>query len=335
MTQTAPFTLLSTDEPSTIESAIKRLGLFEDDEQIERVERAGEGNMNLVLRIVTDRRRFVLKQSRPWVEKYPQIPAPADRLLAEVDFYERVEPYEELAASMPKLLCSDAEQRLLAVEDLGQAADYSDLYHSRDVEAFPLDEAVTWLAHLHAVVLEPPTDQIGNDELRKLNYAHIFDIPFHTPSAIPLDSVCDGLDSFAVSYRENPRLLAAAEELGNSYLGRGSTLLHGDFYPGSWLRTDAGLRIIDPEFCFAGPREFDLGVLAAHRMFVGGGEDSCDLVARTYESASDTDVNTQLLQQFTGIELIRRLIGVAQLPLNATLAERQRWLAFARTLVCE
>ncbi|MEO1526113.1 MAG: phosphotransferase [Planctomycetota bacterium] len=333
MTQTAPFTLIGTDEPATIESAARKLGLLDSGEQVLGVERAGEGNMNLVLRIETDRRRFILKQSRPWVEKYPQIAAPADRLLAEVDFYERVEPYDELAASMPKLLRSEGSQRLMALEDLGEASDYADLYETRDLDAFPLQEATAWLAKLHAVVLEPPTDEIGNYELRKLNHAHIFEIPFQTPSAIPLDSVCEGLESVAAEFRQHPLLQTDAEALGKKYLGRGPTLLHGDFYPGSWLRTEAGLRIIDPEFCFAGPREFDLGVLAAHRILVGGNEDSLELVRRTYETSGGTTVEMDLLKQFAGIELIRRLIGVAQLPLNAPLNERTRMLEMGGTLL--
>ncbi|MEL6104833.1 MAG: phosphotransferase [Planctomycetota bacterium] len=333
MTRTAPFTLISVDDPETIEVASARLGLFHPDEKLLQMERAGEGNMNLVLRVVTDRRHFILKQSRPWVEKYPQIAAPADRLLAEVDFYERIEPYEELAASMPRLLCADPSQRLMALEDLGEASDYSELYETRDLDAFPLREAVSWLAKLHAVVLEPPTDSIGNLDLRKLNHAHIFDIPFHTPSAIRLDGVCEGLDAVAIEFREDQSLQATAEQLGQTYLGRGTTLLHGDFYPGSWLRTDSGLRVIDPEFCFAGPPEFDLGILAAHRILVGGDQGSCELVRDTYRDAGGASIDEGLLKNFAGIELIRRLIGVAQLPLRATLEQRRRMLELGAALL--
>lgn len=40
---------------------------------------AGEGNMNCTLRVTTRERTFILKQSRPWVEKYPEIPAIASQ----------------------------------------------------------------------------------------------------------------------------------------------------------------------------------------------------------------------------------------------------------------
>ena len=40
------------------------------------------------LRVQTAERSFILKQSRPWVEKYPAIPAPEERVLVEAAFYE-------------------------------------------------------------------------------------------------------------------------------------------------------------------------------------------------------------------------------------------------------
>jgi hypothetical protein len=36
-------------------------------------------------------------------------------------------------------------------------------------------------------------------------------------------------------------------ELGEIYLADGAQLVHGDFFPGSWLRTPHGPMIIDPE----------------------------------------------------------------------------------------
>ena len=36
---------------------------------------------------------------------------------------------------------------------------------------------------------------------------------------------------------------------------------------------------------------------------------------------------------FAGVEVIRRLLGVAQLPLSADLATKQAWLATARQFV--
>ena len=55
----------------------------------------------------------------------------------------------------------------------------------------------------------------------------------------------------------------------------GPSLIHGDLFPGSLLQTGSGeLRIIDPEFCFCGDPEFDIGVFYAHLLLSGHGEDA-------------------------------------------------------------
>src|ERR1700712_2101103 len=60
-------------------------------ERIVAITRAGEGNMNLKLRVTTQSRSVIVKQGRPWVEKYPQIPAPAERTIVEGRFYALVQ----------------------------------------------------------------------------------------------------------------------------------------------------------------------------------------------------------------------------------------------------
>ncbi|MGS0526226.1 hypothetical protein ACU8V7_14710 [Zobellia nedashkovskayae] len=52
-------------------------------EKLTAVEKPGDGNMNVVLRVITDQRSFILKQSRPYVQKYQQVEAPLDRITVE------------------------------------------------------------------------------------------------------------------------------------------------------------------------------------------------------------------------------------------------------------
>ena len=42
--------------------------------------------------------------------------------------------------------------------------------------------------------------------------------------------------------------MARVTALGVRYLEDGDTLVHGDYFPGSWLRTGEGVRIIDGPF---------------------------------------------------------------------------------------
>jgi len=145
------------------------------------------------------------------------------------------------------------------------------------------------------------------------------------PPAIDLDAVCEGLTKASRALCSDDSVRESMQRLGKVYLEGGGPLLHGDYYPASWLKTESGFRVIDPEFCFCGPPEFELGVVAAHWIFCGSEANvvTIDRVCNLYSK----EVSRKLLEGFTGAELVRRLIGVAQLPLDADLALRTRWLA--------
>ena len=98
-------------------------GWLEAGECVCSADRAGEGNMNLTLRVRTDRRSMILKQARPWVEKYDTIAAPWDRALFEQRFYERIRSIPEVASRMPRLIQSDDRARVLLLEDLRDGTD--------------------------------------------------------------------------------------------------------------------------------------------------------------------------------------------------------------------
>ena len=89
--------------------------------------------------------------------------------------------------------------------------------------------------------------------------------------------------------------------------------------------------MIDPEFAFFGRAEFDVGVFLAHLVLAR----QSPVFRSTWLSAygSGTDLDLGLTLQLAGVEIIRRLLGYAQLPLAASLAERRRMLEIAREWV--
>jgi 5-methylthioribose kinase len=117
--------------------------------------------------------------------------------------------------------------------------------------------------------------------------------------------------------------------LGTLYLANGGALVHGDFFPGSWLASPRGPIVIDPEFCFTGAPEFDCGVMIAHMILADQPSDRIDWIAGAMPARYDRN----LVDRFAGVEIMRRLIGVAQLPLETTLARKQACLDLARALV--
>ena len=124
--------------------------------------------------------------------------------------------------------------------------------------------------------------------------------------------------------------------LGDLYLQDGKTLIHGDFFPGSWLHTSRGPKIIDPEFCFLGFSEFDLGVMIAHLLLGRHTTSLAELVIDQYAEYTAQNLTTaqkHKILQFAGVEIMRRIIGVAQLPLSCNIEQKRSLLAQSIELV--
>ncbi len=329
----ADFAFLDKADPSAAEALCHRLGYLQDGESITKLDIAGEGNMNLVLRVTTNRRSVILKQSRPWVEKYDMIAAPWDRAVVEKRFYERVRGNGGVADVMPALLGDDAETRTLLLEDLGEASDLSSVYSGGKITVQELQAAATYLRKLHELTLGEQGDDFANREMRQLNHAHIYDIPMQDHGMIELNGLEPGLAQAAKELRADEAFVAAVKATGQAYLAKptcDSVLLHGDFFPGSLVRTKQGLRVIDPEFCFAGDRAIDVGIMTGHLLLAG--RPTVDVRA-FHEAYGVADVDASLLARVAGCEVVRRLIGVAQLPIVESKGRRAALLLSARKAV--
>ena len=304
-------------------------------------EKAGEGNMNCTVRVRTSSGSVIVKQARPWLEKYPRISAPFDRTLIEARFYRLVASSEPVASRMPRLLWSDDTARTLALEDLGTASDFFPLYARQT--ALPeatIAALVDYLCVLHRLAAAGSGERaaLANRDMRALNHEHMFALPLREPNGLDLDAYTGtpGLAAAAATLKADAAYGQAVAALGERYLhGEGSSLVHGDFFPGSFLQTAAGVRIIDPEFCFYGDAELDVGVLAAHLLLAGEPAARAEGVFSGYGMLGG-NFSVGLARQYAGVEIMRRLIGVAQIPtLQANFQRKTRWLALSRQLVLE
>jgi len=325
--------ILNAFEPDELAHYLIQKKWISANEIILSLTKPGEGNMNYVLRVTTDLGTFIMKQSRAYVEKYPQIAAPENRVVTEATFYKKIASEETIQKRMPKLLGLDTENNVLLLEDLGKANDYSVLYNlNSELHKDEIKILVSYLNELHRrfekVQLD---DELANLELRKLNYEHIFNYPFLEENGFDLNTIQAGLQELALPFKKDAILKKKVELLGFLYLSKGKYLLHGDYYPGSWLKTEDGIKIIDPEFCFYGLREFDLGVLIAHLYLSKQKQNIIDSVVAYYDS--HTELNASILNQFTGVEIMRRLIGLAQLPLKMKLEDKNELMQLAHNLI--
>jgi 5-methylthioribose kinase len=318
-----------------VSNYLQTQGILKSPEFVAKAEKPGEGNMNCTLRLFVDDKTFIIKQARPYVEKYPSIAAPLERILVEREFYKIISKNDFMSLHMPKILFSDDENYVIVMEDLGASKDFTSLYKKGNVLT-PDDSKMcaVFLNKLHGQFKKTEENELmTNKNLKTLNHEHIFVYPFLQENGFHLDVVNDGLQTVAMKYKTDIQLKKVAEELGNVYLENGDILLHGDYYPGSWLNTKTVLKIIDPEFAFYGKAEFDLGVLYAHLFMAQQPDSVFEIIKEFYKKSND--FNEQLFNQFTGIEMMRRIIGLAQLPLDLSLIEKEELLNKAYNLLID
>lgn len=314
---------LEAGNPKGLEEYLRSREFLADNEVIELIEVAGEGNMNVVLRAKTQHRSFILKQTRPWVKKYPQVQAPVMRVESEYKFYGIAQQHELIKQFTPEIYFFDKKCHLICLQDFGPASDYTSIYRKEvEISRKDIADVVKTISALHhGLPRDKESKPLHNLAMRVLNHHHIFEFPFRENNGFNLDQVVDGLQAKTNKFRTDKRLKAEAERLGEMYLTADSNILiHGDYYPGSWLKTNDGFKMIDPEFCFYGIPEFEVGVTLAHlvmaeqRMSV-----MKDLFLYYY---FDDNFDAALMSKFAGIEIMRRVIGLAQLPLEMSLDER-------------
>jgi len=320
--------LNATTSISDFETCLSNIGFLDPkQEQIRSIEKPGEGNMNVVLRIRTNTRSFIVKQSRPFVQKYPQITAPIERIDVEYQFYKAV-TNKAIEPHIPKILAYNADNHLLILDDLGDCKDMSYLYDKRNISTAQLQQLLDIASQIHtSKLIEYPE----NMELRLLNHQHLFVLPFLKESDFSLNTIQEGLQELSLRYRSDETLKKEISKVGQQYLSQGNVLLHGDYYPGSWMTKEDHIYVIDPEFSFMGFAEFDIGVLAAHSIMMTMNIDCLQTIKSRYPGK----LNEQLLAQVAGIEVMRRIIGLAQLPLKRSIQEKKLLLEMARGLIME
>ncbi|MEO1514158.1 MAG: phosphotransferase [Bacteroidota bacterium] len=298
-------------------------------------EKPGEGNMNLLLRFAWPSGSYILKQAKPYVNKYPDIPAPVERIATEATYYDYANRSEALQSRSPKIHLYDAGNHLIVMEDLGQSKDFLHLYQN---DQKPSEELIVqllaYLNDLHHLPLDEETRKAfpENRKLRELNHQHIFVLPFQADNGFPLNDFLPGLQHYAEAYMQDIALTQKIKALGDIYLSPGQILLHGDFYPGSWMQTENGLRIIDPEFGFMGRAEFDIGIFLAHLVLCGQDlQEAFAIIDKHYKRPAN--FHPALVRHFAGAEILRRLLGIAQLPLDSFIDQRAHLMRLARQLV--
>lgn len=308
-------------------------GWIAHDEKVISTEKPGEGNMNFVRRVITGKRSFIVKQCRPWVEKYPDIEAPVERLEVEAKYYQTIASDQLFSTFSPELLTYDPDNLIIVIEDLGEGSDFTFIYKkSQKIHGNHLASLLKYISHLHNFnwgdrIINFPSNQA----LKQLNHEHIFNYPYLLENGFDLNSVQRGLQELSLTIKQDESLKEIIKELGQEYLATGSVLIHGDYYPGSWLKVDDEVKVIDPEFAYFGHAEFDVAVMTAH--FFMSGMELIEVKNAMNTYIKRPDFNSELFCGFCGTEILRRIIGLAQLPFDLTLEEKSDLINLAVELI--
>ena len=221
---------------------------------------------------------------------------------------------------MPRLLGVDMDARVLILQELVGAESLASLYSNGALTEGELRQLAEYLGALHQATRGPADPTFSNWEMRQLNHHHIFEFPLAENHGLDLEQFERGLTAVAETLRLDTTYRGIVRYTGRRVLEAGPVLIHGDFFPGSWLKTPSGIFVIDPEFCFYGDAEFDLGCAIAHLRLA---QQPCEYAEAFLQAYSEHpgvgNVQASLLTCFATAEVMRRLIGVAQLPLAATM----------------
>lgn len=293
------------------------------------VERLGKGNMNLTLRVIAGSRSLIVKQGRSLVEGDYDIKPPRDRTLFEAAFYQLLGDRPAVAGRLPALRYVDRLNGVLVLEDFGNLGDFTSIYTDGAIAADDLCALLEWLSSLARVRVHTPT-MFTNREMRRLLHARMFVLPLRRDNGLDLELITPGLTMAAALLQDDRAYVDRVAALGVEYLSDGPSLVHGDFSPGSWIRTSGGPGVVDFECGFRGERTFDHGVMLAHCALAHLPIESArQLLAYTTAEGLDED----RILGFAGVEIMRRLIGFEQLPLRRSLDDKRRLLELSLAMV--
>ncbi|PIU01044.1 MAG: hypothetical protein COT74_00640 [Bdellovibrionales bacterium CG10_big_fil_rev_8_21_14_0_10_45_34] len=319
---------------------IDKVGLLDHLGTAVSVEPAGPGFMNVTLRVRGNRgTAIVAKQSPPFCAFFPDIPADTNRILAEAFYFKNVSRNAILERQSPTILHVDDDRKIVWMEDLGQCQDFELIYLHREFTPEEIGTLLSYLARLHD--LDQEISEVPfNLAMRELNHRYIFELPFtDTPYWSMLDKMTPGFSKVVFDGMAKKPYSEIALALGSVYFQDAPTLVHGDFYPRSWVKVGSGneskIVVLDSEFCFFGRAEWDYGVLLAHAMLAGQATATLVSLLAHIDSCIcvHAKIERSLIFRFAAVEVIRRLVYISQLPISPELEWKTGLLRSCLTLL--
>lgn len=305
-----------------------------------RIEEIGDGNLNTVYRVsdaTHPERSIVLKHAPPYIKILgPDYPLSTERLTFEA---RALELYNRLTnGTVPAQYDFDPEAAVIAMEDLRDANVLRDDLITGTVDTAIAEQIGQFMGtvhsrtHVHNVdnaTVQHYKQQFANTTMQSITADYVFTFPFTEHET---NFWTPGLELEVQRLKADTDFLAQVEHLKQIFLTAQQGITHGDLHTGSVLVQDNTAKVIDAEFAFYGPIGFDLGLFWANYLLAHFAHQDNPHVQsalktaikqtwRTYTTEfemTDTELKKQTLENifheaigFTGLEMLRRLIGAA------------------------
>ncbi|CAN5383449.1 S-methyl-5-thioribose kinase [soil metagenome] len=348
--------------PLDVRSVLAFAAPFLEGQPVEASE-IGDGNLNLVFRVRSDRASVIVKQALPYLRIAGDAwPLTRHRARIEAD---AIEVHEKLAPGLlPRTLHFDTTMSALVFEDLSEHITWREAL----IAAQPTDGVAETVGRYCAAVILGTSDVLLPSRQRKVlrrDFVYselclvtedlIFTAPYlNAPSNRYDPEIADAAEAL----RHDRALRSAAAEMRFSFKTRDEALIHGDLHSGSVMTKPGDTRVIDLEFAFFGPFGFDPGVLLANLALSRLAHDAAgnygfsalvDQYAQLYWAALTEEIKrlwnptepwharflSQFLRdasRFAGMEMIRRIVGLAHAKDIDSLAQPARAIAQHRAL---
>ncbi len=246
--------------------------LLSDDESIDKldVSEIGDGNLNFVYIIKSDKKSLILKQAVPFLrcvgEEYP---LSRIRMVFEI---EALKIEKEICPQyVPKIYYDSVDMSLVVMQNLDSHKILRGEMIKREV--FPLlsEHISTFLAdtlfyttdfYLSSAQKKEGVKKFINKELCKITEDFIFTHPYEDNETNEYNPKLDM--SVVKKFRENRDVKIAVAKMRYKFMTDAQALLHGDLHTGSIMLNRDETYVIDPEFAFYGPIGFDVGIYLAN-----------------------------------------------------------------------
>lgn len=336
------------------------IDFFDYNTDIDSVE-IGDGNLNFVYRVYDTTQpdhSLVLKQAPPYIKILgPDYPLPPERITFE---YQALKTYNEFASdTVPTLYFFDEVSAVIIMEDLqGYRLLRDDLISGQVNTSISVEigrflgiiHSQTYFENLDNTAVEQYKLDFKNTVMQSITSDYVFTFPFTEHET---NFYSDGLKEEVAQLKTDNLFIHQTNKLKSKFLNVQQGLTHGDLHTGSIMVSGQSTKVIDSEFAFYGPVGFDVGLFWANYLLsYYSHSDNIDVqtkikscIVETWDTYIEEFKIEQHLKDptlrnifheavgFTGMEMLRRIIGAAHVKDIEGIMDKQRKLEIEKAVL--